>query len=198
MWSSTSPVGRTATSVILGSLCFSTHAEVPQNITESTIVQSDRSGTAWQYRLITQELASNAEQKADVVSVSEIVKRAKVQLGLPNKDIASIFLVSRQTIQAYLKGSDKSHTVNNQTKKRALSILDVLDSIRDYFEKSPGAMAKNYTIDNFSLLDLLSKEVLEVDRIQTISRELGRKLSSTVSSGLTINDETLFDLTRTV
>ena len=109
MWSSTSPVGKTATSVVLSSLCFSTYAEVPQNIPENTIVQSDRSGTAWQYRLITQELSSHAKPKADVVSVSEIVKRAKVQLGLPNKDIADIFLVSRQTIQTYLKGSDTSH-----------------------------------------------------------------------------------------
>jgi ribosome-binding protein aMBF1 (putative translation factor) len=198
MWSSTSPVGKTATSVVLSSLCFSTYAEVPQNIPENTIVQSDRSGTAWQYRLITQELSSHAKPKADVVSVSEIVKRAKVQLGLPNKDIADIFLVSRQTIQTYLKGSDTSHAVNNQTKKRALHVLEVLESIKDNFEKSPGAMAKNYTIDNSSLLDLLSAQNLEVNKIQTISRELGKKLSSTASSGQTNNNETLFDLTRTV
>src|SRR5690606_4188710 len=197
MWSSTSPVGKTATSVVLGSLCFSTYAEVPQNINENTIVQSDRSGTAWQYRLITQELYSHAKPKADVVSVSEIVKRAKVQLGLPNRDIANIFLVSRQTIQTYLKDSDMSHAVNNLTKKRAPTVLDVLESIRDNFEKSPAAMAKNYTIDNSRLLDLLSAENLEVDKIQTICRELSKKLSNTASSGLTSNDETLFDLTRT-
>ncbi|PRO73122.1 hypothetical protein C6Y40_13125 [Alteromonas alba] len=198
MWSSTSSVGKTATSVVLSSLCFSTYAEVPQNIPENKIVQSDRSGTAWQYRLIAQELSSHAKPKADVVSISEIVKRAKVQLGLPNKDIANIFLVSRQTIQTYLKGSDTSHTVNNQTKNRALHVLEVLESIKDNFEKSPGAMAKNYTIDNSSLLDLLSAQNLEVNKIQTISRELGKKLSSTASSDQPNNNETLFDLTRTV
>ena len=198
MWSSTSPVGKTATSVVLSSLCFSTYAEVPQNIPENTIVQSDRSGTAWQYRLITQELSSHAKPTADVVSVSEIVKRAKVQLGLPNKDIANIFLVSRQTIQTYLKGSDASHAVNNQTKKRALHVLEVLESIKGNFEKSPGAMAKNYTIYNSSLLDLLSAQNLEVNKIQTISRELGKKLSNAASTGQPNNNETLFDLTRTV
>ena len=91
-----------------------------------------------------------------------------------------------------------SHAVNNQTKKRALHVLEVLESIKDNFEKSPGAMAKNYTIDNSSLLDLLSVQNLEVNKIQTISRELGKKLSSTASSGQTNNNETLFDLTRTV
>jgi hypothetical protein len=199
MWSSASPIRKTATSVVLSSLCFNTYDEIPQSIPESTIFKSDSSGTAWQYRLITQELTSNPEQEVNVISVSEIVKRAKIQLGLPNKDIASIFLVSRQTIQTYLKGSGNSHTVNNQTKKRALSILDVLDAIKGNFEKSPGAMAKNYTIDNSSLLDLLSEEVIEVDRIQIISRQLGKKLSSNVSPDLTINyNETLFDLTRSV
>ena len=141
MWSSTSPVGKTATSVVLSSLCFSTYAEVPQNIPENTIVQSDRSGTAWQYRLITQELSSHAKPTADVVSVSEIVKRAKVQLGLPNKDIANIFLVSRQTIQTYLKGSDASHAVNNQTKKRALHVLEV--SAASPAKMHPVLLAKN-------------------------------------------------------
>ena len=69
--------------------------------------------------------------------------------------------------------------------------LEVLESIKDNFEKSPGAMAKNYTIDNSSLLDLLSVQNLEVNKIQTISRELGKKLSSTASSGQTNNNETL-------
>ena len=100
--------------------------------------------------------------------------------------------------QTYLKGSDASHAVNNQTKKRALHVLEVLESIKGNFEKSPGAMAKNYTIDNSSLLDLLSAQNLEVNKIQTISRELGKKLSNAASTGQPNNNETLFDLTRTV
>ena len=198
MWSSTSSAAKTATSIVLGGLCFNTHAELPAQIIEIPVVQTEKSGAAWLYSFTSQDFDLNNKSELNVVSVSEIIKRAKIQLGLPNKDLADVFLVSRQTIQTYLKGSDKSHAVNNQTKERALSVLKVLDLIEDNFGKSPGAMAKNYTVEDNSLLDLLSREELEVDKIIELSKVLGKILSNPTHNNLPEKDSALFDLTRSV
>ena len=111
----------------------------------------------------------------------------KVTLGLPNKDIVSIFKVSRQTLHSY-KNSNDQHAVNSSTKERALLLSKIIAEISPKFNRSPGAMAKNYVMDGKSLLDLLSEPKLDIPSIVKISSSLSDKISSNTAKETPVNE----------
>lgn len=143
----------------------------------------------------------NPEEKGNIgdtqpLSIAEIILLAKDSLGLPNKDIASILRVSRQTLHTY-KDSNTSQTLNLMTMKRAITIDGVMKKIAPKFRRSPGAMAKNFTFEGESLLQLLESDELNVDKIVSLADKLSESMNS-VSHSNSINNDTLHSLTRAV
>ena len=116
---------------------------------------------------------------------------------MPNKDIAKIFGVTRQTLYNYLKQSDKNSVINPNTLERSLMLKKVAKNLSGIFNKSPGAMAKNFTIEEQSLLDLLSEEDLNIDKISIFAVKLSKRMSQHSSSSDSVsNNITLMELTR--
>jgi len=144
-------------------------------------------------------LTSNTETKlinntSELIGVSDIIKQVKIGMGLPNKEIAKIFGVTRQTLYNHLK-SDAN--VNANTRQRSMILKSIFDKLTAIFEKSPAAMAKNFTMNEQSLLDLLSKEELEFEKIIDFSKALNKRMyqHNSVSNSVS-NDITLIELTR--
>lgn len=137
------------------------------------------------------------EDAHELVEISDIIKQIKVVLGLPNKDIAKIFGVTRQTLYNYLKQSADNNVINSNTLERSLLLKTVAENLSNIFVKSPGAMAKNLTIEGQSLLGLLSEKYLNINKISTFAVKLSERISQhSNSSGSVSNDITLMELTR--
>lgn len=199
MWNTTTSSNKTATAsaLALSMMCFNTHAYIdiddivpPQN---DVIYSSNISGEQWSSVGVSKATESYGE--IDVLGISDIVDSVKVALGLPNKDIASIFGVSRQTLHSY-KNSTDEHTVNSSNKKRALTLSEIIDEISPKFDRSPGAMAKNYTRDGKSLLDLLSESNLNIAEIVRLADSLSEKMSSNLPKNTATNEVSLRQLTK--
>ena len=151
MWNSAS-----AKSVLIlgfGVLSFSTYADIDLDaVIESqneSIYQSNVQGDSWSSVGIS--VQEDSQVQPEIMGISDIVDMVKVSLGLPNKDIASIFRVSRPTLNTYKKSTDGLHTVNATNRERALLLANITQEIQPKFLKSPGAMAKNYVIDGRTL-----------------------------------------------
>lgn len=149
-------------------------------------------GDRWQTTVARVDDESFPDEK--VIGISDIVTRVKETLGLPNKDIAEIFQVTRQTLHSY-KNADQQHVVNAAVHERAQQLWVLMADLADVFEQSPGAMAKNYTFEGHTLLQLLGEEVLNKDTILVMANKLAEKAS--LGRGRTINHSTLSDLTAT-
>lgn len=130
-----------------------------------------------------------------VVSISEIIALTKVTLGLPNKDVADIFGITRQTLHTYSNGGDLTQNINKHTRGRALALFDIINDVKGKFKNSPGAMAKNYTIEGRSLLDYLTSEKLCADEIIEFCDRLAAKMESNQPPFLG-DTKTLYSLTR--
>ncbi|MAL98872.1 MAG: hypothetical protein CL583_10545 [Alteromonadaceae bacterium] len=132
------------------------------------------------------------------LGIGDVIGTAKISLGLPNKDIAQIFGVTRQTLYSYSKGQDLERTANSQTRQRVFQLKPIVQKLALVLPKSPGAMAKNYSIGGLTLFDLLVKEELDSDRIVEVATALGEKLNqiSGVSSRSPVSgNKTLHELT---
>ena len=132
-----------------------------------------------------------------LLNIAEIIGFVKTSLGLPNKDVAAIFSVTRQTLHTYAKDADTSQTLNPMTRERALTLNGIVKEIAPKFSRSPGAMAKNYTFEGESLLQLLESDELNVDKIVSLADKLSESMNS-VSHSNSINNDTLHSLTRAV
>ncbi|ELI5735573.1 hypothetical protein RRK63_004316 [Vibrio fluvialis] len=198
MWTTTSSNTKIAsTALVLGAMCFNTHAAVDvDSIVESqydVIYSSNIHGHNWSSVGITRQ--NKHQQEQSVLGMADIVAMVKVSLGLPNKDIARIFGVSRQTLHAYKNSTDEHHTVNASKKERALTLSEIIKEIQPKFARSPGAMAKNYMMDGKSLLDLLSEPELNITDIVRLADNLAEKMSSNAPKATPVNEISLHQLT---
>ncbi|QXO17210.1 hypothetical protein [Vibrio ostreae] len=198
MWKTTASTNVKATaSVIALSMAFNTHANIDDIETavlpqRDVLYSSNILGHQWSSVGVYEQ--ADYEKNTDILSIADIVNSVKVTLGLPNKDIASIFKVSRQTLHSY-KNSNDQHAVNSSTKERALLLSEIITEISPKFNRSPGAMAKNYVMDGKSLLDLLSETKLDIPSIVKISNSLSDKLSSNTAKETPVNEISLHQLT---
>lgn len=127
-----------------------------------------------------------------VMSIADMILSVKVKLGLPNKDIASIFDVTRQTLHSYSKGAEVTQSLKEETKQRIINIYGVIEEVSTVLGKSPGAMAKNYTMNGDSLLGLLSSPSIDVPKVLTLAKGIAGK---SLVPNHQINESTLNDLT---
>ncbi|MCQ9084881.1 hypothetical protein [Vibrio harveyi] len=197
MWNTTSSTHKKTTAIALSMACFNTHAAVdvdsilpPQY---EVCYSSNISGEQWS-SIGVAELTDNGNT-TEVLSIADIVDLVKVALGLPNKDVASIFGVSRQTLHSY-KNSADDHTVNASNQKRALTLAEIIQEVRPKFNRSPGAMAKNYTVEGKSLLDLLSEPTLNISNIVWFADKLAEKMSANAPKSTATNEVSLRQLTK--
>lgn len=193
MWNSASnaipTVAFTATVCVFSS--FGQANEAPLLAELPVYSASLKSGDAWSTG--GQVLTEKLEQ--DVLNVGEMAQVIKESLGLPNKDIARILRVTRQTLHNYVTQNDEQ-TANASNRSRVLELYGVVGMLRDKLPHSPGAMAKNYFVDGASLLDLLSSEELDVAKIEILSNELAKKLNQNKKGEAEVNSVTLYQLTR--
>ena len=198
-WKTTASANKTttATALALSMMCFNTHAQISiDSITppqSEVIYSSNILGEQWSTVGVSNPTESY--DGVDVLGISDIVDTVKVALGLPNKDIANIFGVSRQTLHSY-KNSTDEHAVNSANKKRALALSDIIVQISPKFIRSPGAMAKNYTVNGKSLLDLLSEPNLDIDEIIRLSDSLSEKMTVNSPKHTATNEVSLRQLTK--
>ncbi len=193
MWSTTSNCNKKA-ALALSVMCFNTHAalKIDDVISphRSPSFISNVSGIQWSNIGIP---SVHQSDRTELQSISDIVDFIKFTLGLPSKDIANILGVSRQTLYSY-KSSLDSQTVNNTTMERALKLFAILQKATSFFQRSPGAMAKNYFQDGKSLLDLLVEKELDTKNILAISQTLSNKMSS-ATKATPNNEVSLYQLT---
>ncbi len=183
------------TCVSANELLYSDVERLPDYTDEKSVKIRNLSGDHW--LTINTETEHVDEDEHKLVGISDVIKHIKVGLGLPNKDIAKIFGVTRQTLYNYLKQSDKNSVINPNTLERSLMLKKVAKNLSGIFNKSPGAMAKNFTIEEQSLLDLLSEEDLNIDKISIFAVKLSKRMSQHSSSSDSVsNNITLMELTR--
>ncbi|EXR29853.1 hypothetical protein ACT4YA_10280 [Acinetobacter baumannii] len=112
----------------------------------------------------------------DKVDVADIVDLVKVTLGLPNKDIADVFKVTRQTLHNYKNQSESNHNLHEQNLTRVKKLKSIFDELSLVFEKSPGALSKTYIVNNHTLFDLLTADELDRNSIVNIAHQLKTKM----------------------
>ena len=179
MWNTASV--QAAKPVMLGAMmCFSsaqTHSVRSldvfiQNSRDENYV-SDNVWTSYKSSLNSSYLLDHVEDKVDV---DDIVDLVKVTLGLPNKDIAEVFQVTRQTLHNYKSQNESSHNLHEQNLMRVKNLKNIFDVLSGVFTKSPGALSKTYMVNNHTLLDLLTADDLDQNSIVNIAHELKKKM----------------------
>ncbi|MFP3977331.1 hypothetical protein [Marinobacter sp. KMM 10035] len=202
MWTNSSGV---ASAAMVGAFLFSTHAagiELPsEDLLESHSYVVNFEEGHWSTANINVDSEAVASERSDVAAlgIGDVIQKAKISLGLPNKDIARIFGVTRQTLYSYSKGLDSERTANSQTRQRVFQLTPVLERLGAIFSKSPGAMAKNYVIDGVTLFDLLVRDELDFEKISQVAHVLNEKLekiSASSSRPSVSGDETLHELSK--
>lgn len=198
MWTTASKNKSIKSSMFIFSVFyFNTHADINiDSILESqndVVYCSNIAGQAWSSVDISLSPFASEQQ---IQGIADIVEKVKICLGLPNKDIAKILGVSRQTLHSYKNSTDEHHTVNAANKKRAMTISNVINEIQPKFSRSPGAMAKNYMMNDKSLFDLMSEPELDIPNILHLSQSLAEKMSSNSTKTSTINEISLNQLTK--
>lgn len=148
----------------------------------------------WSTACQTEEKGSQEEQHK-LLCVADIIRKVKVDLGLSNKDIATIFSISRPTLYAYLDDSEREHTIKQNIRDRASVIDRIITEISIIFERSPGAMAKNFKLDGESLFDLLKQSELNQEKILNISSHLAARMKEHSSSSSVASSFALDELT---
>jgi hypothetical protein len=200
MWNSNSSSNTkmVAASSIIGAVIFSTLMDDPEK-EESYSVHHEQvtSNLVDDHWVSISPLLLEPVNEFKVISISEIISMVKTTLGLPNKDVANIFGVTRQTLHSYANGADVNQKMNRSTHERVQLLNEIVTELTNKFSQSPGAMAKNYTIEGRTLLDLLKEEEIDVRKVLLFSDQLSNKMKSipTSSSG---GDDTLYNLTRSV
>ncbi len=113
----------------------------------------------------------------NIVDLVMKVNEVKMALGLPDKDIASTLRVTRQTLYNYRTQEPSTINAKDHILKRADELYFITKKFNNIFEQSPGPGAKNIIINNVTLLDLLSTDVLNQDRIIKFARKLANKIN---------------------
>ncbi len=180
---------------------YSTFAEeAPKYLYDASSTKFDTSsneyekGVGWRSSK-SNELNNREENTAELTHIAEVISKVKIATGLPNKDIADIFKVTRQTLYTHLKKSDQKHKINQQTISRMADLEKIIVRISPLFSRSPGAMAKNYLLNGVSLFDLLKEDNLNTGKIFSLAEALVVKMDAGNPTGKQVNIETLHDLT---
>jgi hypothetical protein len=145
---------------------------------------------------------SSWHKTESIVDIGSIVNRIKTGLGLPDKDIAEMFQVSRQTIHNYRTQDASTINLKDNTLNRAHLLYEIILDLEKIFTRSPGPRAKNITINQNSLFDLLCQDELHMEKIIETSKVLEEKiLQSREASNNHLSDgveqkRSLYRLTR--
>lgn len=159
------------------------------------VVNIDRSCSPYEGDKLTsvRKIVIESETQLNSFDFVDKIKALKVALGLPSTAIADIFQITRQTLHSYFKPNyDKK--INSKTLERSIQLEKVTQLIQDHLDRSPGALAKNSSVEGVSLFSLLKNDELEFDKIEVIVKNLAEKMSKPVQ-GLSFNQQTLYDLT---
>ncbi|WP_375058399.1 hypothetical protein [Zobellella sp. DQSA1] len=133
----------------------------------------------------------------EFIDISSVVVKLKNMLGLPNKDVAAIFRVTRQTLHSYTKESVLTARVSEKVLERSKSIAALIERLDPIFETSPGSLAKNYYYQGSSLFDLMIEEEFNQEKIFKVSAFLSEKIKEAKSkSNVSGNNNTLYALTK--
>jgi hypothetical protein len=161
------------------------------NFDENHIILNETNSWSSYYHNSIEENTSHADSKVDV---SDIINLVKTTLGLPNKDIADIFKVTRQTLHNYK--NENSHALHEQNLLRVRKLKVIFDDVANIVDKSPGALSKTYIINEQSFFDLLIADDLDEESIISFAKEIKLKMEFK-SKILRENDSiALFNLTR--
>lgn len=179
MWNTASV--QSAKPVVLGAMiCFSsaqTHSIRPLDVlSQNSKYENYISENVWTSYKSSQNSRYFLDPVEDKVDVADIVHLVKVTLGLPNKDIAEVFQVTRQTLHNYKSQNESSHNLHEQNLVRAKNLKSIFDILSEIFTKSPGALSKTYMVNNHTLLDLLTADDLDQNSIVNIAHELKIKM----------------------
>lgn len=114
-------------------------------------------------------------------SAAVIINTAKRVTGLSIKDLAGIFLVSRQTLYNYRK-SEENITDRNWARLQAVERqVATLAGILPY---SPGSLTKRIALDGDTLYGLLCMEILDAARIRRMAEYLANQMREPVDTGV--------------
>lgn len=121
---------------------------------------------------------SNLPIQHEITDIRDIVKTVKIGLGLPDKDIADIFNISRQTLYNYRTQEPTINNLNSGTYDRAKKIHFLILDLNFIFHKSPGPAAKNILVDQNSLFNLLTQENLNTDLIKLTAQIIEKQIQN--------------------
>lgn len=201
MWN-TSP-NRIATPVVISSaLLFTSAQTAASEIFDTKFFNSfdenhfilDTQENYWSSYYNKTEEEKNPIYSDSKVDVADIINLVKTTLGLPNKDVADIFKVTRQTLHNYK--SENVHALHGQNLLRVRKLKIIFDEVSNIVEKSPGALSKTYIVNGQSFFDLLTSDDLDEKSIISFAEEIKLKMEYK-SKILRENDNiSLFHLTR--
>jgi len=197
MWNSTPTVAEV---MVAGLLSFNTYAPVDKEIVETRGDVQNASNQGPDGRWTSINMAAQQDLREAIpkaFSISDIVNSVKVALGLPNKDLARIFDVTRPTLNAYRNDLDGTLSVRSSNQKRALLLSEISQQYFSKFPRSPGAMSKSLTVNGVSLLDALVKPEFDFKEIDQLTNAVLEKMGVDYSRlGDDPVDSTLYELTR--
>lgn len=137
---------------------------------------------------------TNTLQIDSKVDVADIINLVKTTLGLPNKDVADIFKVTRQTLHNYK--NESGHGLHEQNLLRVRKLKVIFDEVANILDKSPGALSKTYIVNEQSFFDLLSADELNEESIISFAKEIKVKMDSKSKIVRENDNISLFNLTR--
>ena len=189
-------------SVVLGAIvwCCSSPAHSIRSLDVHSLnskyenyVSENGTWTSYESSLKNSDLLDRVEDKVDVADIVDFVK---VTLGLPNKDIAEVFQVTRQTLHNYKSQDESNHNLHEQNLVRVKNLKKIFDGLSGFFPKSPGALCKTYMVNNHTLLDLLTADNLDQNAIFNIASLLKEKMEFKSKIHRNNDDISLLNMTR--
>ncbi|WP_133013134.1 hypothetical protein [Marinomonas flavescens] len=186
------------TTFAVGAALFNTHT--PINIDD---VMSSQNEVVYATNLVDGYWSSHGETfqavsfdaQAELRGMSDIINDVKIFLGLPNKDVAEILGVTRQTLHAYKSGAENDHKISQNTLDRAFLVDSLVEKARGLFERSPGAMSKNFMYEGKSLLSLLTEKDIDQDKFVSVAGKLADKMQGHSAHLTQTHETTLFQMT---
>lgn len=202
MWTTSKSAKNIATTVVMSGVAFFSNAEtnssqifdISTDVTKNQLIITDLNNI-WSSSYVSNISTEYSDTKIDTkADVNDTINLVKVTLGLPNKDIADIFKVTRQTLHNHMNGSVQ--TMHGENLLRLKKIDRVFNDISLILERSPGALTKSYIINGSSFYDLLIAEELDIDAIKNFAHELKVKMQAKSKIVRENDNISLFQLTR--
>ncbi len=123
------------------------------------------------------------------ISIRDISRKSLLVTGFSKKTLSKIFGISRPTFDKYL--NDRGGTnFTEKAKKRYDDIYPAIEAIEKVFDHIPGASGDTYLYNGVSLVDLLSRDDINVDEIVDMAFQLNkhlRKITSQTSRNTKLN-----------